>query len=239
MKLIKLILLIFLHVSFTGNSQIPKAEETLKKVKSFYDNTATLNLEVTYSMYRGYTGNTITESYKGKIYKDKNVNVVKILNSEVIQFQDAHIVIDNTNKTISYNAISNKELQTKNPIEISHFLNYYKETNTKEIGTTIVYQLELINKQLPLPYHKVEIHINKNSFTLEKQIFYLSKKMPFLNKNSTYTDDVGRMEIKFQQKEETKIPLPQFEDYIAFGTDKKPRLTEAYSVYTLVDQTNL
>ena len=231
--------MVFLMLSTISNAQMPKAAETLTKVETYYKANSVLDLEVTYTMYKGHIGNNRTESYKGSIYKKGDTHRVKILDSEVLQFQETQLTIDNQNKTISYHTISEKDIQKKSPLNMSAFLKYYKETSSKVKGTTIIHELTLENKQLPMPYNKIEIHINKHDYSLTKQVLYLSKKIPFVGDNGKYTDDVGRMEIAFKKNPNPLVKVPSLQDYIILELDKKPRVSQAYARYNIIDQTNL
>lgn len=229
---------IALLISFITNAQQPTAVETLAKVETYYKTAKALNINVEYAMYMGHTGTYLTELYKGNIYKNNAVTQLKVLGSEVLQFSDVQITINNEDKTLIYNVSSNNGL-SKSPLDTSAFLNFYREVSTQVSGNTIIHELVLKNRQIPIPYNKIVIHLNKNDYSLKKQILYLSKKMPFVNKEGENIEDVGRMEITFQSNPVTHIKAPELQDYVVLEANKKPRLSKAYTSYTIIDQTNL
>lgn len=226
-----------LSIVFTVNAQQPKPLETLKKVEAYYKALKTLHLDVEYAMYKGHTGTQLTEAYNGNIYKHDDVTKLKILNSEILQFPEAQLIINKENKTINYNA-SSQETKQQSPLDMSAFLNFYKEVSTNISGNTIIHEMSLKSKQLPIPYGKVIIHVNKNDYSLEKQVLYLSTKVPFVGKDGISTEDVGRMVISFRVNS-AYAKTPKLQDYVILESNKKPRLAKTFASYTIVNQSNI
>lgn len=210
---------------------------TLKKVEAHYKTTKTFSLDVEYAMYKGYTGTHLTEAYKGSIVKNGDITQFKILGSETLQFPKMQLVINEENKTVAYNLMSNKTLQ-QSPLDMASFLKFYKEVSTDISGNTIVVVLAVKNNQVPVPYNKIMVHINKNDYSIQKQVLYLSTKVPFVMEDGKETEDVGRMVITFKTN---PIPpkVPQLQDYVILEPHKKPRLAKAYANYTIIDQSNI
>ncbi|WP_346882328.1 hypothetical protein [uncultured Algibacter sp.] len=231
---------LFLIVSCTSiYGQQPTALETLSKVEAYYKTIKNFDFDVEYKMYRGYTGNHLTESYKGTMYKNGNVLQVIILGSEVLQFPEAKIIINDKNKTISYSKLMQNGTQ-QTPVDISLFLKFYKESTTSFVGNTLIHEMILKNNTINMPYNRVIMYINKNTYALEKQVLFLTTKVPF-NGEKGKKDDAARMEISFKQKPKQK-PKPKplkLKDYVLIGINNKISLSKAYSTYTLIDQTNL
>ncbi|MFI0428879.1 hypothetical protein [Mariniflexile sp. HMF6888] len=214
-----------------------KASETLAKVEAFYKTTKVFNLDVEYAMYKGYTGTHLTESYKGSMYKNGAVTQIKILGSEILQFPKAQLTLNEENKTMVYSPITEKTLQ-KSPLDMSSFLKFYKEVSSEVSGNTIIYELVVKNKQLPIPYNKIILHVNKDNYSIKKQVLYLSTKVPFVDENGEDTEDVGRMVITFKTNP-TVVKVPKLQDYVILESNKKPRLVKAYTSYNLIDQSNI
>lgn len=217
-------------------AQKPVAYETLKKVETYYKSLKTYDFQMKYTMYKGYTGNHITESYDGTMNKNNDISQIKILGSEIIQFPDVHIILNKENKTLLYNKISNQVTQ-KSPVDVSSFLNFYKETATEIKDGIIMHEMVLKNTQVPIPYNKIVLYVNENTFQIEKQMLYLATKVPFIDENGKETPDVGRMEISFTQNS-SNHKTPKLNDYVIINSDKVS-LTKAYQDYTIIDQTNL
>ncbi|AXT18306.1 hypothetical protein D7030_08400 [Flavobacteriaceae bacterium AU392] len=216
------------------NAQQPKASETLAKVGEYYKSAKTYNLEVEYNMYRGYTGNNKTESYKSTVYKNGGVTQMKVFNSEILQFPEAQITINNQDKTIVYRQGAVNTLQ-ESPIDMSTFLKLYDEVSAKIEGNTIVHELVLKQQiNVSIPYNRIKIYIDRDNYTLKKQELFLSIKVPFIDDNGESTDDEGRMEIVFKPNPEAIKRTPKLQDYVKRDSNKKLQLAKAYTNYTLI-----
>ena len=188
-------------------------------------------------MYKGYTGTYPTESYKSKIHKKDEITKIDVMGSEIIQFPEVQLIINKENKTINYNKISDNALQ-QSPMNVSSFLKFYKEVSSEVSGNTIIHELVVKNKQLPIPYNKIILHINKDNYSIKKQVLYLSTKVPFVDENGINTEDVGRMVITFKTSS-TIVKTPKLQDYVILESNKKPRLAKAYTTYNIIDQSNI
>lgn len=219
-------------------AQMPSASETLAKVETYYKSLNEFDFEVEYKMYKGYTGNHITESYKGSMCKKEDVSQINILGSEIIQFPDTQLIIDNENKTLIYKKISEDVMQ-KTPMDVSAFLKFYKETNTQISGNVLIHEMEIKNVQIPIPYNKIIVHVNKDTYKIEKQVLYLATKVPFVDENGKETPDLGRMEINFEQNSKSLKKTPKLNDYVFLDSNNKVHLAQAYNRYTIINQTNL
>ncbi|NMH85960.1 hypothetical protein [Flavivirga algicola] len=224
--------------SISIQAQLPAAAESLAKTEAYYKMAKTLSLQVTYSMYKGHTGNHLTESYKGTMHRNENVSRIRILGSEILQFPKVQLTINKDNKTLVYNKISDQGLK-KSPLDISIFLKYYKETSTRVRENMLIHEMVLKNNKMPIPYNKIVIYINRTNHQLIKQELYLSTKVPFVDENGKSTHDVARMEISFKHDEKIMNRVPKLNDYVLLESNKKVRLANAYAAYTIIDPTNL
>lgn len=230
-------------VLFFGNIALNYAQEitalkTFNKIESYYKAVNILDIEMEYKMFRGHTGTTPTESYKGTMYKNEGVSRVNILGSEIIDLPEAKLIVNKEAKTITYNKKSNKETQ-KSPVDVSMFLKFYKEASTKISDHIIIHEMVLKKDiQMAMPYSKIVIYVDKNSYQIQKQELYLSTKVPFINKNGKEAVDFARMEIKFKTNPNPLKKVPKLKDYVRIDTNKKVHLSQNYSAYKIIDQTN-
>ncbi|PKP12509.1 MAG: hypothetical protein CVU08_10145 [Bacteroidetes bacterium HGW-Bacteroidetes-3] len=217
-------------------AQLPSAKESIDKIEAYYKTVNPLNLELTYTMYKGVTGNQITESYKGSIYKNKTISSMKVLGSEVLQFSEVQLLIDNEQKTVIYKKNEHHFLE-KSPLDMSSFLAYYKEASAVIKEHHLVYEMILKNISIPVPYNRIVLYINMDTYAIEKQELYLSNKVPFFDKEGKQTDDIGRMEITFQSSSNPIKDAPKLQDYVLLKPELQ--LVQRYANYTIIDQTNL
>ena len=233
-----LTLILFLGSITLNYAQEITAKETFNKIESYYKTIDILDIEMEYKMFRGYTGTNLTESYKGTMYKNEGVSKIDILGSEIIDLPEAKLIINKEAKTVTYHKKYNKETQSS-PVDISMFLKFYKEASTKVKGNTIVHEMVLKKGiQIPVPYSKIVVYVDKNSYQMQKQELYLSTKVPFIDKNGKEAPDLARMEIKFKTNPNPSKKVPKLKDYVQIDANKKVRLSQNYAAYKIIDQTN-
>ena len=219
-------------------AQQTKALEVLSNVEAYYKTKEVIDLEVEYKMYRGYTGDNLTESYTGFLYKNGEVLQMKILGSEIVQFPQAQITIDQENKTLYYNKVTDDKPQNS-PLDMSAFLTFYKEGSTRITGNNIIIELIKKNAKIPISYNKIILTVNKESYALEKQELYLATKVPFVDNEGNDMEDVGRIKVTFKTNPTPANKKLKLEDYVVLERNNKVLLAKPYKEYSIIDQTKL
>lgn len=235
---IKIVISVFFLGHASSTAQELSAVETLKKVETYYKNVAILDIEMEYKMFRGVTGNNITESYKGTMYKYGDISKVDILGSEIVQLPEAKIIVNNDNKTVMYSKAKSGTI-TGSPVDMSSFLKFYKGTSTRLQGNTIILEMTQTNVHIPLPYNKIILYIDKTTYQIKRQELYLSTKVPFVDENGKGVPDSARMEISFKPNPKPVNKVPQLKDYVLIGSNNTIKLSNNYANYTILDQTAL
>ncbi len=230
----KNIICVLVFTVFVNTISAQNFSDILEKVNAYYKTASTYNIQSTYTMYRGYTGNTITESYKSTMYKTDNVVGINALGAEVITFSNAQITINSTNKTILYTKGNNIK---NNVIDVNALSKFYDQTSVKEEGNNIIYEISLKQKALNIPYSKLIFHINKNDYSLIKQEFFFTSKLPFTNKKGERENDFGRMEIIYSSNPKLLKNNIQLEDYLVINSNNEVSVTNTYKNYQLINQT--
>lgn len=228
------ILICVLCLSNVAIAQELSAIEILKKVETYYKSIEVLDIEMEYKMYKGFTGNHITESYTGTMYKNGDIMKVKILGSEIVKLPDAKIIVNNNDKTVMYNKIKENTIMGS-PVDMSSFLKYYKESNIQYLGNTIVQEMVQKHLQMPLPYNKIVLYIDKTSYQIKKQELYLSTKVPFVDEKGKGVPDFARMEISFKANPKPTIKVPNIKDYVFVSSSNNIKLSHNYANYTIID----
>jgi hypothetical protein len=235
MDFTKNIKIIFLFLSGVNIVDAQNSIALLEKVNNYYKTVQFYNVESTYNMYRGFTGKSVTESYKGTMYKNGQVSVVKVLGQGIIMFENVQLIVNDADKTITYTKNDAESVQ-KNLIDVDKLSKYYDFTSIKDDKKVIIYEMTLKNKDLPLPYSKLIFHINKTDNSLVKQELFFATKLPFKNKDGEMSNDNGRMEIIYNPSN-TPIKNIKLEDYITTDSKDRIHLSKAYKNYQLIDQT--
>ncbi len=218
----------------TSKAQTKEAIVALEKLQESYTKETNYDLEMTYTMYRGFAGNEITEQYAGTLYKKGDVFQMKAMNMEALQFPEGQLRIDHKSKTIYYSSLADK---IDNPADISQILQFYKPVSLKTKEGVNIIEMDLKNRQIPLPFQKVILHVHGEKNTLLKQELFFAKKMPFATDSGEQEYDSARMEIEFLEAHSKGVDNRKgfFHYIIQKGTIMT--LSNTYKEYTLINQT--
>ncbi len=232
------IVLILMCTSVSIHAQHTDARKILENVALFYKNTAQYQIDVTYNMHRGFTGNDITESYTGEMVKNGDFSKFKVLNSEIIYFSDDQLTILHGDKTIAYSKKADTPASSS-PVEIDGFLKLYDQTAITEKNGQLICEMVSSKYNPNNPYGKVILYINKDEYYIEKQELFFAETIPFVDKKTNERkSDVGRLVILLKQnslEDQTTVTL---EDYFTFSSDKKVILSAKFSEYNFINQAN-
>ncbi len=228
--------IVFLLSGVFAFAQQEDALVLLTKVENHYKALGTYEFDISYKMYRGFIGTTVTEKYSGTIYQSGDTSYTKILGSEIIQFPIHKIIIDTSKKTLTYNNTKGKDGNTS-PLSMASFLAFFKEAGRRSNGSIIELELVPKNSKIATPYQKIEIYIDKTTNRLKKQVLYFNTKMPFVDKTGKEHLDNARMEVLFNHKNTTTPRVLKIEDYISISPSGNINLKPEYKRYTLIDQT--
>ncbi|MBQ4820655.1 hypothetical protein [Aquimarina sp. MMG016] len=233
---IKILLILFLGIQFTIKAQDLEVKEVLSKTEEFYENQESYDVSVTYNMFRGLTGTNITESYQGSFAKDKDKYLMKVLGSEILQFNKGKLIINHKEKTIRYEKGASDNVSMTSLFNIDEFLTYYDKTKAQTKGNAIVCELVSTKKNFQLPYGKVVLYLNKSDYSITKQVLYFSSLIPFAEDNKQ-VQDYGRLELEMTYQNQQKSTF-SWEEYINISSDNKATLQEKYKAYALLHQSN-
>ena len=237
MRVFKIYLLgvFFLGTGLQILSQENISKELLEKVAIHYKQQSDYTIDMQYQMLRGFTGNIVTESYKGTIIKKGDVSKYKVLQSEVLQFGGQQLVIDHGQKLLMYNKVAKTADQM--PISIDGFLESFEIEGVQEQGDVIQYQLKKKAGATAFPYNKIILKINKEKYQVVLQELFFANKLPFNDTTSKNVPDNARLRITMNHKESIDKKLPKLEAYIQADKNGKIQPTAAYKMYQFIDQT--
>ncbi|WP_396591858.1 hypothetical protein [Allomuricauda sp. R78024] len=227
------LLFFFLCVSTNGKAQ--SVEEVLNKVTDFYKNTPQYRVQMNFTLLRGLNGNKVTESYDAFMERNGNYTKNVILGTSVFVFQNGQIVMDQSNKKITYSKDATLSKLSAN-FNMNSFLEYYKSSQLIDLGEKWICEMVSANRNFfQLPYSKIELHINKRNYSVVKQVLYFANLIPFYNKeNKTTKQDYGRMVIALSHDFDAKVDKLKLSDFVTVLPNNNVQLQKDYNDYQLV-----
>lgn len=226
-------LMLLMSITLLGNAQ-ENTDEFLKQIEHKYKNLGDFHKQVVYSMYYE-NSDEASERYTGYILKKEDVSYVQLLGDEVVQFPEVHILVDNENKTLICSKATNGNEQYE-PIEFSKLLKLYTVVSKKSMKNTVVLNMNLNKAAIHIPYKKISLFINKDTFQIEKQILYFSGEYTS-NKVEQASEKARRLEVIFKNLA-IETP-PKLERYVTITPDKKIVPSAKFAGYKVIDQTQL
>ncbi|PKV51937.1 hypothetical protein ATE84_4037 [Aquimarina sp. MAR_2010_214] len=217
-----------------GNAQNTDVKDLFDKVTQSYNDKKQYQIDVTYNMHRGLTGNTVTESYEGKIVKNNDFSLIKIMDSEILQFTEGQLNINHAAKTAIY--MNSKSSPSNQLLNINSFLEYYDKTIVTEKNGVLICEMVSTKPNIQNQYGKVILHINKENYWIEKQELFFSKLIPFVDNNTTRKMDYGRLVIYLKYRGLENSTAPVLKDYINVLSKQKITLAEQFHGYHLTHQ---
>ncbi|WP_203258193.1 hypothetical protein [Hyunsoonleella ulvae] len=181
------------HTSFSQQEDLD-VQSLIQKVKHSYEDEHMYSLNVTYKLYENSTSTTPKEFFTGKIIRDNNQYYSKINNTEFIQFTNAYVKINHDEKAMLY--INEPAKEVESITDFTKYLAHFNEANIAlENG---MYKCEITAKQVTfLPFTKLVLYVDKNSFRLKKQVVYLAQHSISKDKNGKDVVSNPRLEIMF------------------------------------------
>nr|WP_299384836.1 hypothetical protein [Allomuricauda sp.] len=231
-------LALFGLLGFTLGASAQSVEEVLNKVTQFYKSTSNYSVEMEFSMLRGLSGNKITESYTASMERNGDYLKNEISGTSVFVFPEGQIIMDNNTKKITYSKAVNLANLTAT-FDMGLFLQHYKKSQLLDKGNHWICEMVTTHRNFSqLPYSKIELHINKEDYSISKQVLYFANLVPFHNKQSKTTEqDYGRMMIQLSHDFDAKVERREMSDFVTVLPNKELRLQAAYNNYQLVKET--
>lgn len=232
-------LLVFVSIPYLVVGQQETVKTILPKVINTYQTTPNYHIAMTYEMHRGTGANgAMVKSYSGDFVKQNEFSMLKMLNSEKLNFGKEQVLIDHDSKAIEYQKSTAKQAAIA-PVDLSYLLTYYEETSVVRKNGILICSLSRSPKyKIPLPYSTIVLHIDEEKAIMKKQLLVFANKMPFTSKNNEEVYDQGTLVITlkhdFEQKEKVAYAL---NDYIDISADGMLQPSENYKAYQLIDRT--
>ncbi len=220
-----------------AQAQKPSVNELLSKASNFYLKTNQYQVKMTFTMYRGITGDKKTESYTGTMEKNNEYTKNSILGTSVYRFPQAQLIVDNNQKKIVYTTLETNTIQNS-PVDLSAYIKDYDKSQVLEEGNQWVCELVASqNTFSQLPYGKVLLYLSKKDYSVTKQVLFFSNLIPFQGKEeSDIEQDYGRLHIDLLYDFNKKVEKTELAYFIKKTANNKIQLQKNFASYQLIDQ---
>lgn len=211
------------------------AHSLIKEVADAYQTLSAYDIKTTYRMFRGFSGDHLTESYTGQVLKKGDFVKFSLLGSEIVQDDRTQLVIDHESRQVIYSELVEKGI-SNSPLNVSHYLKLFDKSSVYEKEGQIVCELATSMPSDQMPYGKVVFFVEKETYRMTRQVIYFSQMIPFVEENTSQrVMDTGRMEITFDYQNPSGS-FASISDVLIFSEKNTPKLVNQYSTYQLINQ---
>lgn len=197
-------------ILLTFQIQAQSIEEVLKKVQE--KNTSTnYKVNLKYQLYKGLKGTKLIEEFNGVLIKNKNNFYNKIHHTETVTTNKFYIKVNHDEKAIIFSEHKIKP-QKNIMFDFGELLKQFENPKISEQGKYWI--IEMITKEFSqLPYSKISLKIDKESYLVNKQVLILSRLTDFSKDTEIKNDfNLPKIEMVFEDyKEVTEIDLNVFD----------------------------
>ena len=196
MKL-KIFLILILITSYMG-AQSHKNEQLLEifeKAQEVYKSKSSYFIEVQYKLFENYGDHSPLDTYKGKIAKKGDVYYNYTLGTEILSSPNITIKASHDQKAIE---ISRQENLENNFFNVKRFLEFFTDFDIQEDEGVIRCEL-LAPKITPLPYGKIILFIDSETYLIKKQVMYYVQSSQYKDKEGNWVESFPKLEISFSE----------------------------------------
>lgn len=225
---------LFVAICLTASVQgqdLEAVTKILEQVEARYFNSEHYTMDVLYEYYEPGTSSEAIESMEGLIVKDGSNYYTRIHNTETLFIDSDYLKINHDEKAVLYGLIDQN--QRPAPIELSKLAEYFTAVSVSQDGDISRFELQFKESQL-IPYSKMAIEVNQNTFEIVKQDLYLieDRQMPG-GQNPLAKTNKGIVSISFKEKPFSQAHANRFllSDYITKGAQVS--LSKKLATYSL------
>lgn len=192
----------FIHIVFLTltYSSAQTAESILQEYLNVKRNETSLQVDISYSMYKGKNGKEPTESYKGVQAHLGKTFYQKLGTMEYIQGEDFMVKLNTEEKAMLVGYSSKPILNDLSLLNNEAVLGYFKDMELKDMGNKWLL-IAKSNVTSLMPFSKMEFYLSKKDYKLYKQVVYYSSLVDYSDsyKDKTIKPDYDnpRLEVVY------------------------------------------
>ncbi len=194
-------------------------KDFLANIRSNYEDLESLELNMEYKLYKGFSGFDLKEQYSSVFRKDEKSSYRKIDQIEFITDESCSVTINHEQKTIT---ISNPQMIGALEFDSKTSLNMCQDVKVHRSSDGLWTMKMMIKEMSDLPYAMVELKVDKN-FWIEQIGFFYSAKMNFSDSYFSSEMDYARMVITYsnlKKKWQDKDGIMKIDKYLSIGPDE-------------------
>jgi len=203
----------------------------LKRIKQNYDQLKKYELNLDYSLYKGYNGIEPLTTYNARYIKTPDKVYRKIQETEFIHFDNITLQINHAEKIC---VLSDYQTTEFLEFDLAATLKRCKSVSVSDSPQGYRIKLELKADENTIPINRIELLIDKNFWVKETTIFYST-----MANFGTYFEkemDFPKLKISYSKLKEKTNALDNVSlDQFLIESSKKVLLTDRYLDYRLID----
>jgi len=207
-------------------------EDYLKLMQANYKDVNAMQINMQYTLYKGYDGQAVIEEYKSVYNKLGNASYRKINRTEIINNEGVQVKINHDQKVILVSELRSTEAID---IDFSQILKRCESISLSQKSNHSVVHLDLKVGQ-DIPYTRISIEVN-SKFLIQKVTLYYATKINFSNDYLNKDLDFPKLVIQyneFKQKWKDQDEILTIKNYVKFKGSQLV-LNERYTNYQIID----
>jgi len=206
----KYFIILFLFIPFLSFSEDVKS--ILENIKKVYT-APNISYDLTYSLYKGHSTNTIHSSYNGVLKMKNKLVYQKIKSTEFIYAKDYFLKVSNDERIIVLDLPNNS---FNADFDVSKIVEQCSSVSHQDKGNYYSVTLKF-NDLVQVPYGVIKMRVNKKKYTITRIDLYYSNLQDFSNSYKKKDLDYPHLRIDFTNisfKLKVEDRLFSFETYL-------------------------
>lgn len=230
---------VLLFVAFSSAAQTDnraKAAGDFRAVNTAYINTPQLQMDVTYTLFPGYTSTAAFETDRGVFMKQGNNTYSELLGIVSLSNSNVTVTLDSNEQTIVVTDPPDKNYADPSLVDLDSLLKLCSSIEYKELGELNYYRLRFDGVTF-FEYNVMEVYIDRKTNFLSRLTLYFRMEVDLDEEGDACTKDKPRLEIVYTNiNTAPQFAARQFSETKFIGIKgKSVSAAPAYSRYRLIN----
>lgn len=187
-------LILILFLAGTGlKATASDAKDVILKMQAVYGKDVRMEYNATYELFKGHKSNTVENTYKGYVYRDKSSTYQKINETEFVYASDYFLKVNHEQKAM---VLERAQKNINLDIDLDKSLKECSNVSMELVGN--YYQVTLIFKPgSSSPFSVVKLRIDQKSYHLLQLDLYYTAQIDFSEDSRKPDYNQSHLKIKF------------------------------------------